>query len=119
MNDKVAKYIQKQPPLQAEICRHLRQMILVNFPKIKETVMSEGLWYEGKFYIISFVDHVNLGVGINGLNTEELKQLAGKGKFMRHIKLFSPEDVNQEKLLPLMRLVYKKTKCTCQISWKD
>lgn len=34
--------------------------------------MSEGLWYDGKFYITSFKDHVNLGVGISGLTDEEI-----------------------------------------------
>lgn len=119
MNEKIAKYLQKQKFPQKDICNKLREMILINFPKIEETVMSEGLWYEGKFYITSFVDHVNLGVGVGGLKKEELKDLEGKGKSMRHIKFYSINDINKEKLSKLMRLVYRKTKCTCKINWKS
>lgn len=118
MDEKIAKYLQKQRSPQKDICKKLREMIVTNFPKIQETVMSEGLWYEGKFYLTTFKDHVNLGVGVSGLNKEELKHFEGKGKSMRHITFFSPEDIDEEKILELMRLVYRKTKCLCKINWK-
>lgn len=119
MNDKAENYINKQNTLQKEMCSKLREMILTNFPKIEETIMSEGLWYEGKFYIASFADHVKLGVGVTGLSNEELKNFEGKGKSLRHIKFFSPEDIREEKLLKLMQLVYTKAKCSHKVNWKS
>ena len=118
MDRKISEYIAKQKSPQKEICNKLREIILTNFPKIEETIMSEGLWYEGKFYLTTFKDHVNLGVGVHGLNKEELKYFEGKGKSMKHIKFFSPEEINEEKILKLMQLVYRKAKCTCNINWK-
>jgi hypothetical protein len=80
--------------------------------------MSEGLWYEGKFYIASFTDHVNLGVGVSGLTEEELKHFEGKGKSMRHLKFSSVNNINERKLLELMKLIYRKVNCFCKINWK-
>jgi hypothetical protein len=108
MNEKVTKYLQKQMSPQKEICTKLREILITSFPNIEETVMQEGLWYEGKFYLTTFTDHVNLGVGVTGLHEEELKHFEGKGKSMRHMKFYSIEDVNEEKLLPLLQLVYRK-----------
>jgi hypothetical protein len=71
--------------------------------------MEEGLWYEGKFYIATFKNHVNLGVCINGLSEEEIRNFEGKGKSMRHLKFFSIDDVNENKVLPLMALVDQKS----------
>lgn len=119
MDEKVSKYIQKQKASQKEICKKLREIILSNFPEIEETVMSEGLWYEGKFYLTTFKDHVNLGVSVSGLNKEELKHFEGKGKSMRHLKFYSADDIDEEKLRKLMQLVYSKTNCTCKINWKS
>ncbi len=119
MDEKVSKYLQKQKPLQKEICNKLRKLILTNFPEIEETVMTEGLWYEGKFYLTSFKDHVNLGVGVSGLTKEELKYFDGKGKSMRHLKFYSVSDIQEEKLCKLLQLIYKKTNCTCKINWKS
>lgn len=119
MDKKIKQYLKKQTGKHREIIDKIRNLILTNFPDIKETGMAEGLWYGGKFYITAFKDHVNLGVGVSGLTKEELKYFEGKGKSMRHIKFFSPEDINDENLLNLMRLVYRKTKCDCDIVWKN
>lgn len=118
MDGKAEEYLKRQKSPQKEICNKLREMILKNFPEIEETVMSEGLWYEGKFYLAVFKDHVNLGVGISGLNEEELKNFEGKGKSMRHLKFFSADDIDEKRLLKLMQLVYEKSSCTCKIKWR-
>lgn len=100
------------------IVNTIRDIILTNFPDIKETGMAEGLWYEGKFYLATFKDHVNLGVSIVGLNEEEKKNFQGSGKTMRHLKFFSLNDLNNSTLLELLNLVYAKFQCEHDINWK-
>lgn len=112
-------YISRQKKCQREIVEKIRALITVNFPKLNETVMTEGLWYEGKFYITTFKDHVNLGLGITGLTPDEIRHLEGKGKSMRHIKFYSVNDIKDTDLLKLMKIVYLKTDCTCKINWKN
>lgn len=118
MDLKAENFLKKQKKVNKEIIEKIRKLIRKNFPKIKETGMAEGLWYDGKFYITSFKDHVNLGVGISGLSKEDMNLFEGKGKMMRHLKFYSLEDVNEKDLLKLMKLVYKKAKCECEFSWK-
>jgi hypothetical protein len=119
MDSKAEDYLQKQKYPLRNLCIKLREIILNNFPTIKETVMTEGFWYEGKFYLTIFKDHVNLGVGISGLNQDEIKHFEGKGKTLRHLKFFSLKDIHEEELLQLMQLVYSKCKCTEKINWKS
>lgn len=89
MDEKVGKYLDKLNDNQRLIVGTIRNTILINFPKIKESGMAEGLWYEGKFYITAFKDHVNLGVGIGGLSEEEKKKFQGSGKTMRQLKIYA------------------------------
>lgn len=119
MNTKVQQYLNKQGKMQKLIIKRLRELIITNFPKLKETPMPEGLWYEGKFYLTSFKDHVNLGVGVMGLKEEELIHFEGKGKSMRHMKFCSEKDIDNKNLLKLMKVIYSKSKCACQINWKS
>jgi hypothetical protein len=119
MHGKAGLYIKRQPKDLREIIELVRNLILTNFPEIKETVMKEGLWYQGKFYLTAFKDHVNLGVGVNGLNSEELKNFEGKGRSMRHLKLYSVNDIDEQKLLSLMRLIHNKTRSDGDINWKS
>ena len=118
MDIKSKQFLEKQDKGQKTIINKLRKLILENFPEIKEIGMAEGLWYEGKFYISSFSDHINLGVGVEGLSEDEIKNFAGKGRTMRHLKFYSAEEVDKSELLKLMKLAYKKSKCGCKFRWK-
>ncbi len=118
MDGKKRKYLEKQNANNRRIIDVLRDLILTNFPKIKETCMAEGLWYEGKFYIAAFRDHVNLGVGVVGLRKEEKQLFQGTGRTMRHLKFFSVEDIKRTKLLTLLNMVYTNTHCIHDIKWK-
>ncbi len=119
MDIKAEKFLERQSSSNREIIEKIRKLISGNFPEVKETGMAEGLWYEGKFYIASFPDHVNLGVGIKGLPKEEADLFEGRGKTMRHLKFYSPEEVHEKELLKLMKIVYKKARCECSFKWKD
>lgn len=119
MDNRVKEYINKQGLENKKIIEKLRRIILNNFPKIFETTMSEGLWYEGKFYITCFRDHVNLGVNIQGLSNDEANLFKGTGKTMRHLKFYSSGEIMKKELLVLMNLVYNKSRCDCKIHWKN
>jgi hypothetical protein len=106
----VLEYIQKQNAHQKEIIEKLREIILKNFTDIKETGMAEGIWYQEKFYIAAFKDHVNLGVSVYGLSQKEKNNFLGSGKKMRHLKFYSSNDIDERALFNLLDLVWKNTK---------
>ena len=62
-------------------------------------------WYDGKFYIVAFKDHVNLGFLVNGLSEQDKALFMGKGSMMRHLKFRSLKDVNETRVAKLLRLV--------------
>ncbi|AKB84522.1 DUF1801 domain-containing protein [Methanococcoides methylutens] len=107
MNKKVLEYINKQKPSQKEIIERLRDIILRTYPDIEEELKMGVPWYEGKYYIVGLKDHVNLGFSIEGLSEEEKKLFEGTGKTMKHIKIFSPEEINEEKIVKLLKVVRK------------
>lgn len=118
MDEKIRKYLDKQSTNHRKIIDAIRDLILKNFPEIKETGMSEGLWYEGKFYLATFKDHINLGIGVDGLTDKEKQNFQGSGKTMRHLKFYSINDINKTNLLALLKLVYTKTHCEHDVKWK-
>jgi hypothetical protein len=105
-----------QPPFKA-VLERLRAIILTNFPTITETIMHEGLWYESKFYLAKIQDHVNLGVGIKGLSKEDVKLFLGTGKTMRHLKFFTEQEIDEPKVVELLKIVWNKVICDENIQW--
>jgi len=108
MNKEVEKYIEKQKSPQREICHKLRTIILKTFPDIKEEMKMGVPWYEGKYYIVALKDHVNLGVSLKGLSKKEIELFEGGGKTMKHIKLYSLKEIDEKKIIKLMKLIKKK-----------
>lgn len=104
----VEKYIEKQKSPQREIVQRLRDMILKSFPDIKEEFKMGVPWYEGKYYVVALRDHVNLGFSVKGLSKQEKALFEGKGKMMRHVKFYSLEDVDEARVVKLLRLVAEK-----------
>jgi hypothetical protein len=108
MSAEVEKYMEKQKPPQREIAQKLRNTILKTLPGIKEEFKMGVPWYEGKFYVVTLRDHVNLGFSVKGLSEQETALFEGKGKMMRHLKFYSLEDVDEAKVVKLLRLVAEK-----------
>ena len=69
------------------------------------------LWY-GKFYIVGLKDSVNLGFSVQGLTKREIDNFKGKGKYMRHLKFRDIKEIDEKKIVTLLKLVDKKAKCT-------
>ena len=112
MDKKVDDYISKQPSPQKEICQHLRELILKVLPGAKEEMRwGVPVFADGKFYIGAFKKNVNLGFSIKGLTKEEITLFEGGGKMMRHIKVHAAEDIDEERIAELLKLVDKKASC--------
>ena len=112
MNKEINDYIKKQKSPQKEICRKLHKIITKTFPDIKEKILVGVPWYGRKYYVVALKDHVNIGFAIRGLPKEELKLFEGNGKTMRHIKIHSLKDINEKRIVELLK-VARKAKCSC------
>ena len=112
MNKEIDDYIKKQKLPQKEICQELRKIILETLPGAKEEMKwSVPVFAEGKFYIGAFKNSTNLGSAINGLTNEEKKLFEGSGKTMKHIKIRSLQDIDEEKMTKLIKFVAQKSRC--------
>lgn len=109
MDKKVDAYIKGQASPQKEILQKLRRIILKTFPKIEEGFYNGVPWY-GKYYLVGLKDHVNMGFSVSGLPKKDADRFEGRGKFMRHLKLYSLGDVDEERVVRLLR-VAAKSKC--------
>ena len=112
MDKKVKEYIEKQPSPQKEILLKVREIFLKTLPDCKEK-MTWGVvvFGDNKFYIASMKTRVHVGFAINGLSQEEIKFFEGSGKTMRHIKIHSLDDIDEKKLVQLIKMVDKKSTC--------
>jgi hypothetical protein len=112
MNKEVNDYINKQKSPQKEICQKVRKVIIKTFPGIRERMWVGVPWYGKRYYVVALKGHVNIGFAIKGLSKKEQNLFEGKGKTMRHIKIYSLEDVDEKKITKLLK-VAKKAKCGC------
>ena len=105
MHEKVKTYLENLPSPQKEICKKLRKIILDTFPNLEESFKNGVPWYECKYYIVGLKDHVNIGFSVEGLTEEEMKLFQGKGKYMRHIKIYTVNDIDKKKIVKLLKVV--------------
>jgi len=62
-------------------------------------------------YFIAVVKHgVNFGFSIKGLTRNDIEKFEGSGKTMRNIKFESIEDIDEKRLVDLIKLVHTKAK---------
>ena len=115
MDEKVKEYIEKQESLQKEIILRIREIFYQTLPNCEEKI-GWGVIVIGddKFYIASMKNRVHVGFAINGLSKEEIRLFEGSGKTMRHIKIHTMDDIDEEKLSKLILLVDKKSTCMKQ-----
>lgn len=80
-----------------ELVQSLRELILNLDPSISEEVKYGGLLFSaGKPFcgIFSYTKHVSLEFGAGASLPDAFKVLEGEGKFRRHIKLMSAQDIS-------------------------
>jgi hypothetical protein len=104
MND-VEKYINKLKSPQKDICEKVRKIIRKAFPKYNEKMWVGCPWFGDKCYIVGLKDHVNIGFCIKGLPKDQLALLEGGGKTMRHLKFFTVKDIDDKKIVKLLKTV--------------
>jgi hypothetical protein len=56
-------------------------------------------------------NRVHVGFAINGLDKDEIDMFEGTGRTMRHIKIHSLEEIDEERLIKLINMVNKKASC--------
>jgi len=111
MNNQIDDYINKQGSPQKEICQNLRSFIFKTLPDAKEE-MKWGVpaFADGKFYIVALKDHVNLGFSIKGLTKEDIALFDGGGKTMKHIEVDKIENMDEKRIIELLKLVEKRAR---------
>ncbi len=105
MDKKVESYLENLPSPQKEICKRVRKIIIKTFPDLEETFKNGVPWYEGKYYIVGLKGHVNIGFSIEGLTADEMSLFEGKGKLMRHMKVYSLDDIDEKRIVKLLKIV--------------
>lgn len=109
MNKQISDYIEKQKSPQKEVCNKLRKIILKTFPDVKEEMKwGVPVYDNGKFYIGAVKHGVNLGFSVKGLSEKEKELFYGNGKLMRNLKFLTLEDLDEKKVVKLLKLVKKK-----------
>ncbi|PIY97166.1 MAG: hypothetical protein COY66_00980 [Candidatus Kerfeldbacteria bacterium CG_4_10_14_0_8_um_filter_42_10] len=112
MNNEIHNYIQKQKSPQKDICRRLRRLIFKTIPGVKEEMKwGVPVFAGGKFYIGALKKQVNLGFSVKGLAKKEAALFEGGGKLMRHIKIGTLKDIDEKRIVKLLKMVNKKSKC--------
>ncbi len=109
MDKNVSDYIEKQKSPQKDICKELRHIILKTFPNIREEMKWGVPAYDnGRYYLVALKNHVNLGFSLKGLSKEEQSLFEGSGKTMKHIKVKSLKEIDESRIVKLLKLVKKR-----------
>jgi uncharacterized protein YdhG (YjbR/CyaY superfamily) len=112
MDKQMNDYLEKQKSPQKEIMQKVRKIFKKTLPNCEEKMRWGVITYAtGKFYIAAMKNRVHVGFAITGLNKDEISLFEGSGKTMRHIKIPTLEDVDEEKLVELIEMVNKKAIC--------
>lgn len=104
---KVDDYMDKLTPEQAAIAKPLRAMITSEFPELIEQFKWNQPLYEktgqGVVYFVATKSGINLGFN-HGVRLDDPKKLlSGTGQLMRHIKLSSVDDIDNDYFSQLIR----------------
>ncbi|MBU0585916.1 DUF1801 domain-containing protein [Candidatus Micrarchaeota archaeon] len=114
MDNDVEKYIEKQKSPQKEILQKVRKIFFKTIPKCEEkTGWGVIVFNKGKFYLAALKNKVHVGFAINGLSKKDISLFEGAGKTMRHIKINSLKEIDEKKIVKLIRLVDKKASKPC------
>jgi len=112
MNRQIDEYIKKQKSPQKEIIKKVRTIFFRTLPECDEKMAWGVITFSGKkFYLAAMKNGVHIGFAITGLNKDEIGLFEGAGKTMRHIKISSVDEIDEEQLVNVIKLVDKKAVC--------
>lgn len=106
----VNEYLSKVDSKKQKIIQKLRKILKKTLPEIKEEMKWGVICYEDMYYLVALKDYVNMGFSIIGLDKEESKNFQGSGKTMKHLSITELKDINEPKIIELIKLVKKKAK---------
>lgn len=100
-------YLAGQAPRNRSVIRALRKFVKRVAPQLQESVKwGNGCWVKGKVpvaYVYSAPDHVQFGFFRGAALKDPKKLLQGEGKFVRHIKVLKPADLDARAFAALLR----------------
>jgi hypothetical protein len=99
------QFIDKLPPRQKSLARHVRTIVRAAIPEI-----NEGMKWKIPFYsfngILCFInpvaEHIVLGFCYGAQLSDEHKLLSGNGKLVRHLVIKNIGDIQKPKLRNLL-----------------
>ena len=112
MDKRISEYIEKQNSPQKEILQKIRKIFHKTLPNCEEKIAWGVIAFANeKFYIAAMKNRVHIGFAITGLSKEEICLFEGSGKTMRHIKISTLKDIDEEALVKLIKMVNNKAIC--------
>jgi hypothetical protein len=107
LSDKVTDYIASLPAPQRGICQSLRELILGNFPQLREEFKYNfpAYYYERKRVcsLGGFKRHANLELDYGAHLRDSQRRIEGVGKNIRHIKIRSLEEIDEDYFVGLLQ----------------
>lgn len=100
-------YLMDQTPKNRSIIRALRTFVKRAAPQLQESVKwGNGCWLKGKApvsYVHSEADYVQFGFFAGAALKDPEGLLKGEGRFVRHIKVLKPSDIDEPAFGALLR----------------
>jgi hypothetical protein len=101
------EYVAEQTPRNQVIIRELRELVKRVAPRLRETVKwGNGCWVNGKenvAYVYSAAGYVQFGFFGGSALKDPDGLLEGEGKYVRHIKVHAPADIDKRAFASLLR----------------
>jgi hypothetical protein len=101
------EYLADQAPRNRSVIRALRQFVKRVAPQLQESVKwGNGCWLKGTVpvsYVYSAPDHVQFGFFAGSALKDPKGLLRGAGKFVRHVKVLKPSDIDERAMGALLR----------------
>jgi len=101
------EYLADQTPRNQAIIRELRTLVKRVAPSLRETVKwGNGCWVRGKenvAYVYSATGYVQFGFFGGSVLKDPKGLLEGTGKYVRHIKVHDPGDIDERTFGMLLR----------------
>lgn len=105
--------LQLKDPAQAQLVATLRTQILALDTDIREEIKYGGILFGAPEHfcgLFAYREHISLEFGEGAALPDTHQVLEGKGKFRRHIKLLSGDDITQKHIAHYLQLALKAAK---------